>query len=355
VNSRERVLAAIEHRPVDRIPCDIWATPEIWDALKKHFGTDGTDEVRRRLGVDGILEIGLRYTGKDRTLPDGTQTGIWGLRTRRQELPTCGVYEGTVHNPLRDVTDVSALEDFNWEDPADYDFEAAAHACREAHRSRVVMSGYQAPFVDLWNLFGVETALLNLALRPELIEATLDKVWQYRREQHRLLFEATRGCLDLTQVTDDFGCQRGLVMSRETIRTFFWPYYRRAIQMAHEDGLKVFHHDDGAMSPIIPDLIEMGVAVLNPVQWRCPGMEMEGLKRRYGKHLCFHGAVDNQEVLPFGSPDDVRREVRRDIRLLASDGTGYIISPCHNIQSGTPLENVLALYDEIQKSGRVDG
>jgi uroporphyrinogen decarboxylase len=96
----------------------------------------------------------------------------------------------------------------------------------------------------------------------------------------------------------------------------------------------------------------MGIEILNPVQSACPGMEMNGLKRDFGDKLCFHGGMDNQEVLPFGTPDDVRAAVREAIDALASNGTGYILAPCHNIQAVTPLENIIAMYDEAWRYGK---
>lgn len=351
MTSRQRVWAAITHQPVDRVPCDIWVTPEIRQELLAHFQTDNWSVVLDELGVDGIAGVMPSYTGPPWTGPDGGPAGLWGAQSRRIELPTGGTYTERIHAPMADFTEIAQVEDFDFGDPADWDFEGAAEACRRAHPHQVVRLGYIAPFVDLWTLFGEERALLNIGLRPELIEAVLDRVMDYRLRQHRLLFEACVRHADLAQVTDDFGGQNGLVMSRETIRRLFWPYYRRAIALAHEFGLKVYHHDDGGIGEIIPDLVEMGVEVLNPIQWRCPNMDLAWLKGEFGDVLCFDGAVDNQKVLPFGTPEDVRAEVRKNIRVLAGDGTGYICGPCHNIQSGTPLENVLALYDEIRVSG----
>ena len=348
---RERILAAINHQLLDRLPCDIWATEEVWKLLREHFETEDRFEIWESLGIDGIVECPLRYVGQDRALPDGTETGIWGARYRTIKLRTGGVYQEQISYPLKDVTDPKALEDFNWEDPADYDYAAAAAFCEQHHGEHCVMGGYIAPFVDLWILFGLETALLNLARHPELVEAVLERAMAYRLEQHRRLFAATREHLDVCQVTDDFGSQRGLIMSKKTIESIFWPHYREAIRLGKQYDLKVFHHDDGGIYDIIPDLCELGVDVLNPIQWPCRGMDRAKLKAEFGDHLCFHGAVDTQRVMAFGTPQEVREEVRANIRLLASDGTGYIVAPCHNIQSGTPLENVLAMYDEIRVSG----
>jgi uroporphyrinogen decarboxylase len=113
----------------------------------------------------------------------------------------------------------------------------------------------------------------------------------------------------------------------------------------------VFHHDDGAIRPFLPELVDMGIDILNPVQHTCPGMEMKGLKRDFGARLCFHGGIDNQKVLPFGTPEEVRQEVRRAIDALASDGTGYILAPCHNLQAVSPVENIVAMYDEAFRYG----
>ena len=142
------------------------------------------------------------------------------------------------------------------------------------------------------------------------------------------------------------------IMGLATFRAFYRPHLKRFIDLAHEFGILAFHHDDGAIREFLPDLTEMGIDVLNPIQWRCPGMEIDALKRDFGDRVCFHGGVDNQQTLPFGTCDDVRAEVRRLIDVLAADGTGYVLAPCHNIQANTPVENILAMYDEARQYGR---
>lgn len=122
------------------------------------------------------------------------------------------------------------------------------------------------------------------------------------------------------------------------------------IDLAHRYDALVFHHDDGAIRPLIPDLIEVGIDLLNPLQWRCGGMEREGLARDFGKDLVFHGGMDNQHTLPFGKPADVRAEVRRNIELFRGC-KGYIVALCHNIQPNTPTENIVALYRAVREFG----
>jgi uroporphyrinogen decarboxylase len=165
------------------------------------------------------------------------------------------------------------------------------------------------------------------------------------------MFQACAGLLDTTQVTDDYGMQTGPLMSLEVFRAFYKPHLERFCDLAHQFNLKVFHHDDGAIRTFLPDLVEIGIDILNPIQWRCRGMDRLELKRTFGKRLCFHGGMDNQQTLPFGSAQDVRKEVRENIDILADDATGYVLAPCHNLQAITPMENILAMYDEAYQYG----
>jgi uroporphyrinogen decarboxylase len=122
------------------------------------------------------------------------------------------------------------------------------------------------------------------------------------------------------------------------------------MDLVHSSGAYVFHHNDGNCRAIIPDMIEAGIEVLNPIQWRAQGMQREGLKADFGDRLVFHGGVDNQYTLPFGSLDEVRQEVADDLRILGAGG-GYILAPCHNIQPVTPPENIVTMYETAYELG----
>ena len=140
------------------------------------------------------------------------------------------------------------------------------------------------------------------------------------------------------------------MFSVKHIREFLLPRMKRMIDLAHSAGAYVFHHNDGAVRKILPDMIALGIDVLNPIQWRCKGMEREQLARRYGSEVVFHGGVDNQQTLPFGSPEDVRREVGENIHIFAGC-KGYVAAPCHNLQVNTPTRNIVALYDAVREYG----
>ena len=209
-----------------------------------------------------------------------------------------------------------------------------------------------APFYMLNNARGLEQSLLDLVAEPAIVEYCVERITGFLYEYHSRLFEAGAGLIDLTQVTDDFGWEQGLLISREAFHRYFGAAYRRLIGLAKSAGIRVFHHDDGAMAALLPDLVELGIDVLNPIQWRLPGMDPARLKAGFGDRISFHGGVDNQRVLPFGTPAEVEAEVVHCLSTLASDGTGFVLAPCHNIQAITPVENVVRMYDAARVEGR---
>jgi uroporphyrinogen decarboxylase len=201
-------------------------------------------------------------------------------------------------------------------------------------------------------LRGLELSLMDPVLRPEFTGHLVRRLSDFFTEFHRRCFEALGGMADMTQVTDDFGSQSGLLISPRTFDRFYRAPIQRAIDLAKSYRLSVFHHDDGDVRPLLPRLVEMGIDILNPIQWRCGGWDLAALKAQHGGRLCFHSAVDNQQTLPFGTPANVAAEVRRLIGALASDRTGFILGPCHNLQAVTPVENILAMYEAAREYGR---
>jgi len=185
-------------------------------------------------------------------------------------------------------------------------------------------------------------------VNPDMSVYLIQRVSDFFTEYHTRCFEALQGQMDLTQVTDDFGGQFGLLISPKVFDRFYSPAMQRAIDLAKSYGVIVFHHDDGDCRPLLGRLSQMGVDVLNPIQWRCGDWDLGALKEQHGGQFCFHSGVDNQYTLPFGTPEDVRAEVRMLAQTLGRDRTGLILAPCHNLQPITPIENILALYDEAR-------
>ncbi|TFG68089.1 MAG: uroporphyrinogen-III decarboxylase-like protein [Anaerolineales bacterium] len=351
MNNRERMLAAIHHQPVDRIPTDIWATPEVWAKLQTHFGADV--DVRDALHIDGMNSIAPIYQGPDLPkIPSNETVDFWGIRKRRTQYAT-GTYDEQFFYPLAYAKSIDDLRHYTWPSADWFDYSTMREQALEARKKRVLMWGYMAPFYFHNMLRGLEQSFIDPLEDPELTHAIVGGISDFFYDHHRRAFEACAGLIDIAQVTDDLGSQTGPLISLKMYKTFYAPHHKRFIDLCHEFGIKVFHHDDGSCRPFIPLLVEMGIDILNPIQWTCPGMDRAELKALFGEKICFHGAVDNQYVLPFGSTEEVRAEVRTCIDTLAADGTGYIVAPCHNLQPNTPVENIIAMYDEAWRYGEI--
>jgi uroporphyrinogen decarboxylase len=348
------MLAAIERRPVDRIPTDIWATPEVWDKLCAHFGGDVTPpEVKEKLHIDATAGVGPEYVGPDLPeAPEGENVDFWGIR-RKGVAFEGGTYSEQTFCPLGDAETIDDLDEYRWPATDWFDYSSMRDSAAQVHDEHVVQCGYMAPFYYHNLLRGLEQSLMDPVLNPELTHEIVRRISDFFYDHHHRMFEACDGLIDIAQVTDDLGCQTGPLISLPMYEEFYAPQHQRFIDLCHEFGIKVLHHDDGGCRPFLPRLVEMGIDILNPVQWTCPGMDMEELKSEFGDRICFHGAVENQEILPFGTPEDVRAEVRHCIDALAADGTGYILASCHNLQANTPVENIIAMYEEAHRYGQM--
>jgi uroporphyrinogen decarboxylase len=352
MTSRERILASINHGRCDRVPTDIWATDEVWSKLIPRFGTE-KEAVFEALHIDAIVGIIPTYIGP--ALPkvkEDEQVDYWGIRNRSVSYQT-GSYWEQIFHPLAFVKTSKDLDEYNWPSPDWFDYSELRQRVREARERHVVGCGYMAPFYFHNLLRGLERSLLDPLDSAELTHDIVGRISNFFYEHHLRIFESCKGLVDIAQVTDDYGSQTGPLISLQTFQEFYKPHLRRFIDLCHEFGIKVFHHDDGAIRLFLPDLVAMGIDILNPVQHTCPGMEREGLKRDFGGRICFHGGIDNQKVLPFGTTEEVRQEVRRSIDALASDATGYILAPCHNLQAVSPIENIVAMYEEAFDYGRL--
>ncbi len=374
MDHRQRILAAIHHQPVDRLPTDMWATAETQLKLLKHFDLlaapenqpitstvqNSLSQVVRlnggvlacdpepivqlwdRLEIDGIFHLMPPYIGPKLPAGPDRMQNEWGMGFRRV-VYEAGVYWELVENPLAQASSVADLQAFNWPDPDWYDYSVLPDYIARCG-GRAICSGYTAPFYYHNRLRGLELSMMDPLLNPELTQYLIERTQEFFLEYHRRCFEALGKQVDMTQVTDDFGAQKGLLISPSLFERFYRPALQQSIDLAHAFGLIVFHHDDGDLRPLLPALVEMGIQILNPLQWRCGGWDLADLKARFGSKVCFHGGVDNQYTLPFGTADEVRQEVHWLVENLASDGSGFILAPCHNLQSNTPVENILAMY-----------
>lgn len=339
MTSRERWLAVLKREKPDRIPMEYWGTGEATEKLLRHLGCN-FEEMLARLHIDNPVVAGGRYAGP----PVPEHYDVFGIEYRLVDYGT-GAYNERVGAPLAGYSSVDEIEaNYAWPDPDWWDYSHLPEDMK-GKEDRPIRGGGSEPFLTYKALRGEEQAFVDLIENPEIVHYCLDKLFEICYQNTLRIFESIPGQVVITYVAEDLGGQTALMYSPAQIRDFLIPRMKRMADLTKQHGSHVFHHTDGAARDIIPDLIDgVGIEVLNPVQWRCPGMEREGLKRDFGDRLIFHGAVDNQYTIPFGTAEEVRREVQDNIRILG-EGGGYILAPCHNIQSVGPPENVVALFE----------
>lgn len=348
---RERWRALLAGEKPDRTPCDYWGTGEVTARLLRDLGCATEVELWKRLGADTCIHVSPRHPrATEETWHLQSLFSVWGIGTAKISYADgLGVYDEAVVHPLAEAGSVEDIERFPWPSADDWDYTGLRAEC-DGWSDFPIMSGSSEPFYLYSRLRGMERALADLIEEPAIAEAALEHLCELDRGVFERILEQVADRIDLVYIAEDLGTQESLLMSPRLFRRFFKPRIRRLTDLVHGYGIKVMHHDDGAIRPLIPDLIEAGIDILNPVQWRCKGMEREVLAREFGRSLIFHGGVDNQRTLPFGAPEDVRKEVADNIRMFR-DAKGYIVAPCHNIQANTPTANIVALYDAVRDFG----
>ena len=373
LTSRERVLCALNHEEPDRVPIMFGGSgatsmlAPAYDRLKAHLGFVSQTRVTSRTFQYTLMdEAVMARFGSDfrpllpgpapstlaRELPEDGLVDEWG--TTWQRRPGVQYYE-MVRWPWRGAAPADPAS-YPWPDlahPSRFEgLRARAKAIREAGYATIVLSGL-ASYEICHQLMGLEAWLTTLAAQPDLAHGLMRQVTDRACAMAARLMEEAGDYLDLVVMADDLGSQNGLLMSPKMYRAMIKPYQAEIIAtLKRRHPAKVFYHSCGSIYPLINDLIEIGVDLLNPVQVSAKDMgDTARLKREFGARLSFCGGVDTQRVLPYGTPDEVREEVRRRIRDLAPGG-GYVLAAVHAIQPDVPPENVCALYEEGLAAGR---
>jgi len=337
---RERVLTALSHRRPDRTPCDFWAEDCTWNRLFDHVGHRDKDRLLDRLDVD-VRHLDVPGP-PERALGDGIFQNYWGERYVYRPTPW-GPMREDLRGALADAGSLADLERFDWPTPDLFDYSGLAEQCRRLDRHALFYG-----FADVWQrpalVRGWEGMFLDMAERPEWAHWLCRKFTDFYKDDYARAAKATGGRIDLYLLISDLGSQTGPLISLAMFRAFVAPYLKEMIDCIHSLGGKVVYHSCGAIRPFIPDLIGLGIDILDPIQPVKPDMGPEPLKADFGDRLTFHGGIDMQHLLPHGSPDEVRAEVQRYCETLGHDG-GYILGPAHLFQPDVPPENVLAVYD----------
>jgi uroporphyrinogen decarboxylase len=340
MTAKQRVMAAADHKPSDRTPLTFDAQPEVYDALHRHLGTETGEQLFDRLHVD------TWFVGPRPVPPEG-EGSIWGFRSREVRYDG-GSYWELAWSPLAGKDSLADIRRHRW--PADeaMDFSAVP-AEAAAHRDRAVIGGFGwGAFFRAFYVRGMENLLLDFALRPKYAECLIETITERNLFFLDRLLEAAGPDLDIVYVADDYCSQDAPLVSPEAFRRFIVPYVSATADRVHQAGKKLLLHCCGAVRPLLGMIIDAGVDILEPIQVRAAGMDAAGLKRDFGRDLCFYGGVDLQRVLP-GPRRGVADEVRRLIDALGQDG-GYILGPGHTyIQVDAPLENILTMYDTARR------
>ena len=345
---RERWLAILAGKEPDRIPADWAATPEVTARLLKELGCTDERALWQRLHVDGRIVVAPRW--KLPHHPADQQGDMWGVRWQQIDYAT-GCYKEPAHHPLAAAQTVEDVHRHRWPDPDDSDYSAVTQTVEAADGFYPIHGGCFEPFLVYGYLRGLEQAFVDLAANSKIADAILGHIFDFSFEHHRRLFEAGKGKIDTTWVAEDLGSQHGPLISLPTYRRFLLPNQIRMADLGRKYGAHIMYHTDGAARVFLPDLLDkVGIEVLNPIQWRCPGMEREGLVRDFGRRLVFHGSIDNQQTLPFGSVADVVDEVAQSVRIY--ENVRWICAPCHRLQPVSPTANILAMYDTIHSKGQ---
>ena len=350
---RERVLTALNRRTPDRVPKEMAFTPPVLDEFRRRTGaTDPAEyfdfEVRTvdlspsRQQADFFSYIG--------SLPPGSWVNEWGIG----HVPGSLYHFHDYVHPLQNISTVKELRAFPFPDvTAEYRYQSLAEQVADWHRrGYAVQAEIPHPsgtlFECAWLLRGMENMLADFLTNPDLAAALLDRLTVSGIESATRLAQAG---IDILLTGDDVGMQQRMLMSPQMWRKWLKPRLADVIASAKKinPDMLIFYHSDGVIDPIIPELIEIGIDILNPVQPEC--MDPAWLKREYGKDLAFWGTVGIQTTMPFGTPGDVQAAVKERIETVGQGG-GLLLAPTHVIEPDVPWENIVAFFQAVEEHGR---
>jgi uroporphyrinogen decarboxylase len=344
MNHRERFFATIERKPVDR-PA-YWLgmpVPAAYENLFKHFKVSNLRELKLKLDSD-IWEIDVPYNHPPNNhIAMAFDFPKKGQDMEHRTLTAPGFFEDYT-DPLKDDIDA-----FDWPDPAEHiDPEECRKVIEEVPEEYPIMGVlWSAHFQDIYSAFGMSTALVKMLRHPDIFSAVHNRIIEFYLKANKIFFEATKGMLDAVLIGNDFGGQKRIMLSPENIRKFAMPGSKKIVDQAKSYGLKVIYHSCGSIFEAIPELIKIGVDAIHPIQALATNMEPERLKNQFFDYVSFCGGVDAQELLVFGTPNQIREKVYKLKKIFP---TGLIISPSHEaILPDIPPENIEALFQAVKE------
>lgn len=344
MNSKERVLAALNWQETDRVPTDCKLTLEMRVILQKHFGQE---DVLKCLGTD-LREVHPVYPGPMKPSRGDVHYDMFGVGYKKIPHSSLGSYNEAVDLPWADMTTMDEVENYGWPTVDDCDFSTLKDQCSNYSQYAIVTGGSGQP--DLVNATskgrGMEQVLMDIATEDEVGIAIMMKRADFMYEVTKRTLELAGDRIDILHLGEDTATQQGRLVSPDTFESFFRPRIQRFIDLGHEFGCKVLMHSCGDCHDIMPTFIEMGLDVLEALQPEPAGMDPETIRETCFKKLAFCGMISTQKTLPFGTEEECREEARHRLDVIAPGG-GYIFAPSHCVQPDTPVENLLVIFDEV--------
>ncbi len=351
---KERLLMAINHEEPDRVPIDVWYTPEAEKKVLKHLGED-TEKLSLYAADGGYLphlmdhDLLITWIGPCTSyyLEDTPEYyDEWGIGWRWIDTETGNRYTEMVEHPMANTDDLDSLKIPDFKDECRY--RDSREMIDRYGKEYGIMGGLACTLFELsWYLRGMDKVLEDMVLNKDFLHAYLDKLLTWVWDASTVLVSYG---VDIIWIGDDFGAQDRMLISPDLFREFFKPRYEKLF--SHLRGInpdiKFAFHTDGYNIPILQDLIDVGVNILNPVQPK--SMDPGILKKKFGKELAFWGTIDNQGTMPFGKVEDVIKETKLRLKTVAPGG-GLILGPAHNVQPQVPIENIMAFYDTVKRYG----
>ncbi len=347
INSKERVMTSLNWQDTDRVPLQIYLTPEMHLKLQKHFGCE---DILEALGID-FRNISPVYNGSIRQSKDGISYDMWGAGYRKVTNSSAGTYDEAVVLPLADLHTMDDVESYPWPSAEDFDYSNLPHLCEKFKNYAVCIGDASIP--DILNGVsrgrGMEQVMMDIALRSEVGLAIIDKRVDFYYDYIKRCLEIADGAVDIVCLGEDCGNQNGRMFSAMDFDEVFRPRIQKFIDLAHDFGAKAMMHSCGDNHELMDTFIEMGLDIEDAMQPEPAGMDPETIRQKCKGRLAFCGLISTQQTLPHGTAEQCRQEARHRIDIIAKGG-GYIFSPAHCIQPDTPIENVLCIYEEaLQK------
>jgi len=351
MTSRERVNTALNHQIPDRAPLFYRDVPEVEQRLLADLNLGTRNELLEFLGID-FRWIKPDYIGPSLEENErGHRRNIFGVEYRYVEAGHGGHWEPLCF-PLEDVHDPKALEDYPWPSVDWFDFSMLDRALNQ-YRDYAIMT---APGIDsspgvltvIQDLIGMERTMTDMLINPDFFHTLARHILEFHLSYIKKLYAHAGNRIDFFRIGEDYGSQQGLLFGIEQWIEFIKPSLLALSEIPKKNGSNIYLHSCGGVAELIPHLVTGGVDVLDPIQITARGMDPEALKSAYGSKLCFSGGIDEQQLLPTGTQEEVRNEVTRMLNIMGKDG-GYFVGPTHNFQADIPTKNIIAMYQAARE------